>query len=127
MIFCLVHAAVLAINEAIDQGDAQVTLSKLQNPAATLTNIQEHSDRYQSNLETAKKQKKSASENGDVSEADAYDYMLTKSEIQDCILEVNTQVEKEIEEAKCKFNSCTVRDWFLCQSYSHTNILVLFS
>ena len=54
-----VHAAVLAINEAIDGGDHTVTLTKLQNPAAVLEDIEpENSPRYQSSLETTKKDKK---------------------------------------------------------------------
>lgn len=54
-----VHAAVLAINEAIDGGDHLITLSKLQNPAAVLNDIEsDNSPRYQSSLETSKKDKK---------------------------------------------------------------------
>ena len=54
-----VHAAVLAINEAIDGGDHLITLSKLQNPAAVLNDIEsDNSPRYQSSLETSKKGKK---------------------------------------------------------------------
>uniref|UniRef100_A0A3Q2U692 IQ motif containing GTPase activating protein 3 n=1 Tax=Fundulus heteroclitus TaxID=8078 RepID=A0A3Q2U692_FUNHE len=36
-----VHAAVVAINEAVDRGDVSVTASALKNPAALLTDLQE--------------------------------------------------------------------------------------
>lgn len=36
----------------------------------------------------------------DVTESDAYDFMLTQTEIQDAIFQVNIQVKREIVEAK---------------------------
>ena len=36
----------------------------------------------------------------DVTEAEAYDFMLTQTEIQDTVVQINTQVKREIMEAK---------------------------
>uniref|UniRef100_A0A4W4ENL8 IQ motif containing GTPase activating protein 2 n=1 Tax=Electrophorus electricus TaxID=8005 RepID=A0A4W4ENL8_ELEEL len=52
------HAAVIAINEAIDKGQAEVTMASLQNPNAMLRNTQEElAHDYQDTLSRAKRKK----------------------------------------------------------------------
>lgn len=58
----LVHAAVIAINEAVDRGQASVTFGALNNPNAMLRNIQEPlAQDYQYRLSQAKTNKQSQS------------------------------------------------------------------
>lgn len=53
-----VHAAVIAINEAIDKGQAEGTMSALHNPNAMLRNIKvELAQDYQDTLSQAKRRK----------------------------------------------------------------------
>ena len=55
-----VHAAILAINEAVDHGIAADTLAAMNNPAAGLLKIASgHAERYQSCLAAAKAEKAS--------------------------------------------------------------------
>lgn len=60
-LFCLlpaVHAAVIAINEAIDKGQAEGTMSALHNPNAMLRNTNEElAQDYQDTLSQAKRRK----------------------------------------------------------------------
>lgn len=57
-----VHAAVIAINEAVDSGQASVTMGALINPNAMLRNIQASlAQEYQDILSQAKAQKKDQS------------------------------------------------------------------
>lgn len=52
---CTVHAAIIAINEAIDQKVAADTFAALQNPAAALVNLQGVAiEEYQDMLFSAK-------------------------------------------------------------------------
>ncbi|XP_055017385.1 ras GTPase-activating-like protein IQGAP2 [Boleophthalmus pectinirostris] len=90
------HAAVIAINEAIDRGQASATLGALNNPNAMLRNIDEALGQdYQDELSRAKalKQEQSAGRRLSVSteERDVYEELLTQQEIQGCIDLVNTQ------------------------------------
>lgn len=58
--FCFdsVHAAVIAINEAIDHGDPEGTLAAMRNPNAMLLNLDESSaQHYQDTLYQAKAEK----------------------------------------------------------------------
>ena len=98
----IVHAAVLAINDALDTEDHEATFEKLQNPAAMLNELDsECSVRYFSVLKTKKKEKEQSNvTNGDITDADAYDIMLTQTEIQSCVDQVNSDVKREIAEAK---------------------------
>lgn len=58
----LVHAAVIAINEAIDRGQASVTIGALNNPNAMLRNTQEAlAQDYQDTLSQAKAHKQDQS------------------------------------------------------------------
>uniref|UniRef100_A0A8C8LPK1 IQ motif containing GTPase activating protein 2 n=1 Tax=Oncorhynchus tshawytscha TaxID=74940 RepID=A0A8C8LPK1_ONCTS len=85
------HAAVFAINEAVDKGEATVTMGALKNPNAMLRNTgEELAQDYQVTLSRAKASKEdqaSATE-----ERDVYEELLTQQEIQSCIDLVNTQV-----------------------------------
>lgn len=56
------HAAVIAINEAIDKGQASVTIRALNNPNAMLKNTQEAlAQDYQDTLSQAKARKRNQS------------------------------------------------------------------
>uniref|UniRef100_A0A7N6FKH9 IQ motif containing GTPase activating protein 2 n=1 Tax=Anabas testudineus TaxID=64144 RepID=A0A7N6FKH9_ANATE len=88
------HAAVIAINEAIDKGQAIVTMKALNNPNAMLRNIQEAlSQDYQDTLSQAKTRKQDHSSGRRASvateERDVYEELLTQQEIQGCIGFVN--------------------------------------
>ena len=86
------HAAIVAINEAIDQGDAQNTLGTLQNPAARLVDMNpSYAEEYQSILSSAKDTKceQMLKRESDESERDMYDKLLTQAEIQGHINNVN--------------------------------------
>uniref|UniRef100_A0A8C6X759 Uncharacterized protein n=1 Tax=Naja naja TaxID=35670 RepID=A0A8C6X759_NAJNA len=52
------HAAVIAINEAIEKGNADQTIKTLQNPNAMLVNVDDNfAHEYQKELSGAKKKK----------------------------------------------------------------------
>lgn len=60
--FSLVHAAVIAINEAVDRGQASVTMGALNNPNAMLRNTQEPlAQEYQDTLSQTKSRKRDQS------------------------------------------------------------------
>ncbi|XP_013411467.1 ras GTPase-activating-like protein IQGAP1 [Lingula anatina] len=88
------HAAVIAINEAIDHQVVKGTLSALQNPAAHLTAvIPQHIEDYQEILHAAKHTKAENARNRSLDpdyEADVYDELLTQAEIQGNLNKVNT-------------------------------------
>uniref|UniRef100_A0A4W6G8M7 IQ motif containing GTPase activating protein 2 n=1 Tax=Lates calcarifer TaxID=8187 RepID=A0A4W6G8M7_LATCA len=88
------HAAVIAINEAVDRGQASVTMGALNNPNAMLRNPQEAlAQEYQDTLSQAKarKQDQSSGRRSSVAteERDVYEELLTQQEIQSCIDFVN--------------------------------------
>uniref|UniRef100_A0A7N6AZ68 IQ motif containing GTPase activating protein 2 n=1 Tax=Anabas testudineus TaxID=64144 RepID=A0A7N6AZ68_ANATE len=92
------HAAVIAINEAIDKGQAIVTMKALNNPNAMLRNIQEAlSQDYQDTLSQAKTRKQDHSSGRCLvteqreGERDVYEELLTQQEIQGCIGFVNIE------------------------------------
>ncbi|XP_015229906.1 PREDICTED: ras GTPase-activating-like protein IQGAP1 [Cyprinodon variegatus] len=90
------HAAVIAINEAVERGQASVTMGALKNPNAMLRNMQEIlAQDYQDTLRKAKAQKRDQSSGRRSSvateERDVYEELLTQQEIQSCIDRVNTQ------------------------------------
>ncbi|MEQ2240312.1 Ras GTPase-activating-like protein iqgap1 [Ilyodon furcidens] len=88
------HAAVIAINEAIDQGVPEGTLAALQNPNAMLVHLDPDSaQKYHDTLYRAKGEKVASSrkrqlENAEA-ERDIYDELLTQAEIQGNINTVN--------------------------------------
>ncbi|NWU98005.1 IQGA2 protein, partial [Upupa epops] len=88
------HAAVIAINEAIEKGIADQTMTTLRNPNAMLLNVDEElAQDYQNELFDAKKRKESNAriKNGTVSEEerDVYEELLTQAEIQGNINKIN--------------------------------------
>lgn len=90
------HAAVIAINEAIDHQVPADTLMAMKNPNAMLINLDDQLDStYQDTLYRAKQDKmenaknRIASENSE-RERDVYEELLTQAEIQGNINKVNT-------------------------------------
>uniref|UniRef100_A0A8C8RRS7 IQ motif containing GTPase activating protein 2 n=1 Tax=Pelusios castaneus TaxID=367368 RepID=A0A8C8RRS7_9SAUR len=88
------HAAVIAINEAIEKGAAGQTLKTLRNPYAMLVNVDEDlAQEYQKELLEAKRRKEENAKlkNGSVSEEerDVYEELLTQAEIQGNINKIN--------------------------------------
>ncbi|KAM5256188.1 ras GTPase-activating-like protein IQGAP3 [Ctenodactylus gundi] len=93
-----VHAAVLAINEAVERGVAKDTFAALQNPNALLWNLQEPlAAIYQELLGLAKMEKAANARNHDDRESqDIYDCYLTQAEIQGNINHVNVRGALEV-------------------------------
>uniref|UniRef100_A0A3Q3GBG4 IQ motif containing GTPase activating protein 2 n=1 Tax=Labrus bergylta TaxID=56723 RepID=A0A3Q3GBG4_9LABR len=88
------HAAVIAINEAVDRGQASVTMGALNNPNAMLKNTQQAlAQDYQDTLSQARARKQNQSSGGRSSisteERDVYEELLTQQEIQASIDFVN--------------------------------------
>ncbi|XP_022523273.2 ras GTPase-activating-like protein IQGAP2 isoform X2 [Astyanax mexicanus] len=91
------HAAVFAINEAIDRGQAEGTMTALQNPNAMLRNTQvELANDYQDTLSQAKRRKEALASGRRSSiateERDVYEELLTQQEIQSSVDGVNTLI-----------------------------------
>ncbi|XP_056396337.1 ras GTPase-activating-like protein IQGAP2 isoform X2 [Hyla sarda] len=91
------HAAVIAINEAVDKGVASQTMGALRNPNTMLLNVAEGFDQqYQDELFQAKKIKEDNAKlkNNSISEdeRDVYEELLTQAEIQGHINKVNTNL-----------------------------------
>uniref|UniRef100_A0A452S9S5 Ras GTPase-activating-like protein IQGAP1 n=1 Tax=Ursus americanus TaxID=9643 RepID=A0A452S9S5_URSAM len=88
------HAAVIAINEAVDRRIPADTFAALRNPNAMLVNLEEPlASTYQDVLYQAKQEKmtnaKNRTENSE-RERDVYEELLTQAEIQGNINKVNT-------------------------------------
>ncbi|XP_072215193.1 ras GTPase-activating-like protein IQGAP2 isoform X3 [Excalfactoria chinensis] len=91
------HAAVIAINEAIEKGIAEQTIATLRNPNAMLLNVDEElAQDYQNELFDAKRRKQSSArlKNGTISEEerDVYEELLTQAEIQGNINKINIHI-----------------------------------
>ncbi|KAL2295627.1 hypothetical protein Nmel_018742 [Mimus melanotis] len=89
-----VHAAVLAINEAVDRGVVAQTMETLHNPHAMLVGLREElAGAYQEVLHQAKLEKGSNTKNRYLQVIpegeDVYDWCLTQAEIQENINKVN--------------------------------------
>uniref|UniRef100_A0A3B3T8H4 IQ motif containing GTPase activating protein 1 n=1 Tax=Paramormyrops kingsleyae TaxID=1676925 RepID=A0A3B3T8H4_9TELE len=88
------HAAVIAINEAIDQGNPEGTMAAMQNPNAMLVNMAPRSAQYyqdtlfQAKAEKVANSRKRIVENSEV-ERDVYEELLTQAEIQGNVNKVN--------------------------------------
>ncbi|XP_046897505.1 ras GTPase-activating-like protein IQGAP1 [Hypomesus transpacificus] len=88
------HAAVIAINDAIDHGVPEGTIAAMQNPNAMLVQLDQGSaQHYQDMLYQAKGEKvansrKRLGENADA-ERDVYEELLTQAEIQGNVNKVN--------------------------------------
>ncbi|CAG5922527.1 unnamed protein product [Menidia menidia] len=98
-------ASVIAINEAVDRGQASVTFGALNNPNAMLKNTKEAlAPDYQDTLSQAKarKQDQASGRRSSVAteERDVYEELLTQQEIQSCIDVVNIQAAiRQVNEA----------------------------
>ncbi|EMP31324.1 Ras GTPase-activating-like protein IQGAP2 [Chelonia mydas] len=89
-----VHAAVLAINEAVERGVVEETMAALGNPSAMLLNLRENlAAVYQEMLYQVKMEKAGNARNRYLQESleseDIYDRCLTQAEIQGNINKVN--------------------------------------
>ncbi|KAK7802586.1 hypothetical protein U0070_010670 [Myodes glareolus] len=93
-----VHAAVLAINDAVERGLVEDTLAALKNPNALLGNIREPlAAVYQELLALAKVEKAANARNhDDGQEQDIYESCLTQAEIQGHINLANVQGALEV-------------------------------
>ncbi|KAK2118016.1 Ras GTPase-activating-like protein iqgap2 [Saguinus oedipus] len=94
------HAAVIAINEAVEKGIAEQTIVTLRNPNAVLTLVDDNlAPEYQKELWDAKKKKEESArlKNSCISEEerDVYEELLTQAEIQGNINKVNRQAALE--------------------------------
>ncbi|XP_072778811.1 ras GTPase-activating-like protein IQGAP2 isoform X7 [Taeniopygia guttata] len=92
------HAAVIAINEAVEKGIAEQTIVTLRNPNAMLLSVDEElAQDYQNELFDAKRKKQSNARlkvNGTISdeERDVYEELLTQAEIQGNINKINIHI-----------------------------------
>uniref|UniRef100_A0A8C1PYS1 IQ motif containing GTPase activating protein 2 n=1 Tax=Cyprinus carpio TaxID=7962 RepID=A0A8C1PYS1_CYPCA len=101
------HAAVFAINEAIDKGHAEGTMAALQNPNALLRNTQKPlAETYQDTLSKAKRKKEDQASGRRSSvateERDVYEELLTQQEIQssvDLVNKLNQALDAEDQKA----------------------------
>ncbi|XP_043919900.1 ras GTPase-activating-like protein IQGAP2 [Protopterus annectens] len=89
------HAAVIAINEAIDRGQTDQTMTALRNPNAKLKNMEtDLAQNYQNHLSQEKTEKERNAKNKACpaleEERDVYEELLTQGEIQSCINHANT-------------------------------------
>eukprot|EP00800_Vazella_pourtalesii_P016071 TRINITY_DN4508_c0_g1_i1.p1 TRINITY_DN4508_c0_g1~~TRINITY_DN4508_c0_g1_i1.p1 ORF type:complete len:1686 (+),score=394.09 TRINITY_DN4508_c0_g1_i1:300-5357(+) len=110
-----VHAAIMAVNEAIDKEDPNETLSTLKNPAIQITHWlrDELCQNYQGNLydkKNGKKQRCGLDRGVDPTTLDAYDYNLTREEIQDTIENTNTTSDRFEKEQKEREVAKSVND-----------------
>uniref|UniRef100_A0A667YS54 IQ motif containing GTPase activating protein 3 n=1 Tax=Myripristis murdjan TaxID=586833 RepID=A0A667YS54_9TELE len=98
-----VHAAVIAINEAVDRGHVEVTAAALRNPNARLSALQEALvGVYQELLQHARRRKAqlAAGRAAGSDEKDIYEEYLTQKEIQDNINIVNVRsAVEQVDEA----------------------------
>uniref|UniRef100_A0AAR2JAQ0 IQ motif containing GTPase activating protein 2 n=1 Tax=Pygocentrus nattereri TaxID=42514 RepID=A0AAR2JAQ0_PYGNA len=98
------HAAVIAINEAIDKGQAEGTMAALQNPNAMLRNTQkELANDYQDTLSQAKKRKEALRSSIATEERDVYEELLTQQEIQSSVDVVNSECNMTFKVLPCYF------------------------
>ncbi|XP_042597782.1 ras GTPase-activating-like protein IQGAP3 [Cyprinus carpio] len=89
-----VHAAVIAINEAVDRGCVEVTGQALRNPSAMLTGLLDTLvPVYQEMLRQARLQKaaRARTHGNGAAEKDIYEEYLTQREIQDSVNRVNSE------------------------------------
>ncbi len=106
-----IHAAIMAVNEALEKENSTETFNALNNPSTCLKQLEvSNADRYQTLLLHAKREKTTRNQDGTqedeeaAKEKDVYDSMLTQSEIQEGVADVNTAVKREEAEAKSKYS-----------------------
>ena len=86
------HAAIVAINEAIDRGVAKDTVATLHNPAARMTEVNPVlAQEYQDILASSKQLKVQQTDlkGKEETDLDMYDKLLTQAEIQGHLNKVN--------------------------------------
>uniref|UniRef100_A0A8C9UH04 IQ motif containing GTPase activating protein 3 n=1 Tax=Serinus canaria TaxID=9135 RepID=A0A8C9UH04_SERCA len=115
-----VHAAVLAINEAVERGVVAQTMETLQNPHAMLVGLrQELAGAYQEVLNQAKLEKGSSARSRCpqviLEGEDVYDWCLTQAEIQGNINKVNVrgaleEVDNALERQDVLALHCALQD-----------------
>ncbi|KAG9467068.1 hypothetical protein GDO78_015670 [Eleutherodactylus coqui] len=115
-----VHAAVIAINEAVDRGVVRDTMVALRNPNAMLVNLQEKlAAVYQELLHQAKSTKMANARNKVLQRSsdaqDVYDHCLTQAEVQGNINKVNVHaaleyVDEALERKEVKTLYATLQD-----------------
>uniref|UniRef100_A0A8C8SML3 IQ motif containing GTPase activating protein 3 n=1 Tax=Pelusios castaneus TaxID=367368 RepID=A0A8C8SML3_9SAUR len=110
-----VHAAVLAINEAVERGVVEQTLMALRNPNAMLLNLRETlAAVYQEMLYQVKMEKVRNAKNREGSESeDIYDRCLTQAEIQGNINKVNGEQRNSLPRVQwcCKLKLAGPLGW----------------
>nr|XP_039271363.1 ras GTPase-activating-like protein IQGAP1 isoform X2 [Styela clava] len=93
------HAAIIAINEALDKDVVEETFSTLQNPNACLNGItQDNAEEYQNRLKEAKRVKCEAAlskSKDDLDDRDIYEELLTHAELQGNLNKINLDVKLE--------------------------------
>ncbi|XP_054638676.1 ras GTPase-activating-like protein IQGAP3 [Dunckerocampus dactyliophorus] len=96
-----VHAAVIAINEAVERGQLGVTAEALRNPNALLSDLQETlMSIYQEMLLQAKRKKAQLAASRGGGSEDIYEEYLTRREIQNNIAVVNVRsAVEQVDEA----------------------------
>nr|XP_054596875.1 ras GTPase-activating-like protein IQGAP3 [Nothobranchius furzeri] len=94
-----VHAAVIAINEAVERGDVSVTAAALSNPSALLHDLEEELMKvYQDVLLQARRRKAEGAQGkrGGSEHTDVYEEFLTQKEIQEQVNIVNVRSAVEM-------------------------------
>uniref|UniRef100_A0A672LIY2 Ras GTPase-activating-like protein IQGAP1 n=1 Tax=Sinocyclocheilus grahami TaxID=75366 RepID=A0A672LIY2_SINGR len=110
------HAAVIAINDAIDHGVPEGTLAAMRNPNAMLLQLDESAaQQYQGTLFQAKTEKKYASLGnnhfgGHGAERDVYDELLTHAEIQGNINKADDRCDLRLQSVQAQN-----KGWYLKQ------------
>ncbi|XP_076802630.1 ras GTPase-activating-like protein IQGAP1 isoform X2 [Clavelina lepadiformis] len=94
------HAAVIAINEALDAGDTAATMLALKNPTACLATVDDvNADEYQKRLMVSKLAKAEAAQNKikdkPDEERDMYEELLTHAELQGNVNKINLDIKLE--------------------------------
>uniref|UniRef100_A0A8C2H592 IQ motif containing GTPase activating protein 1 n=1 Tax=Cyprinus carpio TaxID=7962 RepID=A0A8C2H592_CYPCA len=112
------HAAVIAINDAIDHGVPEGTLAAMRNPNAMLLQLDESAaQHYQDTLFQAKTEKVANSRKRNAeAERDAYDELLTHAEIQGNINKVNCMYLTHVHlQLLCSSEADDNKGWYLKQ------------
>lgn len=96
----VLHAAIIAVNEAIDNNDKSALLVSLQNPECHFSSINPVAiDIYYENFSSRKREKMENCRNRLISSEgtrDVYDEMLTSNELQDCLCDANCNLALQL-------------------------------
>ncbi|XP_051776174.1 ras GTPase-activating-like protein IQGAP1 [Erpetoichthys calabaricus] len=122
------HAAVIAINDAIDHGVPEGTVSAMRNPNAMLVNLDDsYAHQYQETLYQAKQDKVLSARKRTIElseeERDVYEELLTQAEIQGNVNKVNLLKSIEtIDQALTKDNPDSLYDALRSHSIGLRNL-----